>query len=110
MTNSRLAVPVAALVLRVQSRWAGANTTFSARWRCRSGLVDHPGAGGRGRTARCPGSWGPWDDAELVDTYTYLVPPETHEHFVLDSGWTQSAYRDWLEHAVRSLSVNSRNG
>lgn len=37
----------------------------------------------------------------MVETYTYLVAPETHEHFVLDAGWTQGAYRDWLERALR---------
>lgn len=39
----------------------------------------------------------------LVETYTYLVAPETHEHFVLDAGWTQSAYRDWLEQALCAI-------
>ncbi|WP_157987432.1 TetR/AcrR family transcriptional regulator [Jiangella endophytica] len=44
---------------------------------------------------------------ERVETYIYLVAPETHEHFVLDVGWAQPSYRDWLEQAVRSMVLRS---
>jgi AcrR family transcriptional regulator len=45
----------------------------------------------------------------LVETYTYLVAPETHEHFVLDAGWTQQSYRDWLERALRAVVLTTES-
>ncbi|HTN55368.1 MAG TPA: TetR family transcriptional regulator [Microbacterium sp.] len=40
------------------------------------------------------------DDADLAAELSFLISPESYTQLVLDSGWSEDAYRAWLGRAV----------
>lgn len=42
-------------------------------------------------------------DADLAAELSFLISPESYTQLVLDSGWSEEGYRDWLVRAVERM-------
>jgi AcrR family transcriptional regulator len=47
-------------------------------------------------------------DQELADAFSFLISPEGYGQLVLEAGWSDEAYGQWLQRAVRELILADR--
>ncbi len=50
------------------------------------------------------------DDAALAATLSFLVSPEGYLQLVVESGWTEAAYRTWLAEVITRVILQPEDG